>query len=60
MDPVTAIAVAIAAIKGAGELIRGLSEPDLTPEQIKQKKAIELASREAFDAYCAAVEKAKG
>ncbi len=54
MDPATLIGLAIAAIKGGTEIINGLSEPDLTPEQIAQKKAFEVASREFFDAYVAA------
>ena len=53
MDPATAIALAFAAFKGVSQLMRDLNEPDLTPEQIAQKKAIELASRQVFDAYVA-------
>jgi len=51
MDPVTIIATAFAAIQGAQKLIQSLNGVDLTPEQLAQKKAIEDASRHAFDQY---------
>ena len=55
MDPVTIIATAFAAIQGAQKLIQSLNGVDLTPEQLAQKKAIEDASRKAFDDYVAAL-----
>jgi len=55
MDPATIIATAFAAIQGAQKLIATLQSSDLTPEQLAQKKAIEDASRKAFDDYVAAL-----
>lgn len=54
MDPMTLLGLAVALIKGGGEFINSVKEPDLTPEQIAAKKAYEIQSREFFDAYVAA------
>jgi len=55
MDPATIIATAFAAIQGAQKLLASLDAKDLTPEQLAQKKALEDASRKAFDEYVASL-----